>query len=235
MKYTDAHCHIISQSECPEILAGRICNSTTVADWDKISDIHDDKNFNCIGIHPWNIESVPPDWATKMRKKLAQNQTLMIGEIGLDKYHPNLPEQEQIFITQLQIASEFNRPIHLHCVGAWDKILHIFKELRTTMPPIVVAHGFNGDVGIISQIADKYNTYFSYHTPTDAKAIGRIIATPTTRLLAESDAHDNDTEVQIISDTVNILAGILGQEYDCINEQIFHNFQKVISYVRPID
>lgn len=235
MKYTDAHCHITPNAPCPDVLAGRICNATNQSEWNQIITSTDDKNFACIGIHPWNIESVPPDWAAEMRAKLAQNPMLMIGEIGLDKYHPNMATQEQMFVTQLQIASEFNRPIHLHCVGAWDKILHIFKELHTAMPPLVVAHAFNGDVGIISQLADKYNTYFSYHTPTDAKAIGRITATPMTRLLAESDAYDNDTEIQVISDTFNVLAEILGQELDAVTEQIYQNFQKVISYARPID
>ena len=235
MNYTDAHCHIITNAPCPDILMGRICNATTQSEWDKISTISDDKQFACIGVHPWYIASITPDWQSDLYNRLKQNPLLMVGEIGIDKYHDNISAQEEIFITQLKIASELNRPVHLHCVGAWDKILHIFKVLHKSMPPIIVAHAFNGDTGIIQQLADQYNVYFSYSTPQDAKAATRIAETPTSRLLTESDAYDNESEIESIELASNAIANIFGQEIDAITTQIYQNFQKVISYVRPID
>lgn len=235
MNYTDAHCHIMSDAPCPDVLVGRICNAINQSEWDQIINVADDRNFACIGIHPWNIESVSTDWESEMRDVLAQNPTLMVGEIGMDKYHPNIDIQEEIFTRQIQIAAEFNRPIHVHCVGAWDKILHIFKGLHKSMPPLVVVHAFAGDADIIAKIAEQYNVYFSYSVPTDAKAIFRISNTPTNRLLVESDAHDNDTEIQIIKDASTTIANILDIEHDAFIEQIYQNFQKVTSYVRPIE
>ena len=235
MNYTDAHCHIITDAPCPDILMGRICNATNQSEWDKISAISDDKQFACIGIHPWNIESITPDWQSDLYGRLKQNPLLMVGEIGIDKYHDNITAQEEIFITQLKIASELNRPVHLHCVGAWDKILHIFKVLHKSMPPIIVAHAFNGDPSIIKQLAEQYNVYFSYSVPQDSKATTRITETPVSRLLVESDAYDNDGETEAIELATDAIAHILGQEIDAVTEQIYQNFQKVISYVRPID
>ena len=235
MNYTDAHCHVISDTPCPDMLVGRICNATNQSEWDKIINSADDRNFGCIGIHPWNIESVSADWESEMCDVLAQSPTLMVGEIGMDKYHPNIDIQEEIFVRQIQIASEFNRPAHIHCVGAWDKILHIFKELHKSMPPLVVVHAFAGAPDIITRIAEQYNIYFSYSMPEDTKAITRISNTPIARLLIESDAHDNDTEVQTIENTMDAISGILGMEHEAIVEQIYQNFQRVISYVRPIE
>ena len=235
MNYTDAHCHIITDAPCPDILMGRICNATNQSEWDKISTISDDKQFACIGVHPWNAENVTPDWQSDLYNRLAQNPLLMVGEIGIDKYHDNITAQEEIFIAQLKIASELNRPVHLHCVGAWDKILHIFKVLHKSMPPTIVAHSFNGDPGIIGQLANQYNVYFSYSVPKDAKATARITETPVSRLLVESDAYDTNSEIETIELATNTIAHILGQEVDAVTEQIYQNFQKVISYVRPID
>ncbi len=235
INYTDAHCHVMSASPCPDALAGRICNATAQDEWAKISETVNDKNFACIGIHPWNIESIAPDWESELYDMLVRNPILMVGETGMDKYHPNIETQEKIFISQMQIASKLRRPVHLHCVGAWDKILHIFKELYQNMPPVIVAHAFNGDESIITQLAEKYNVYFSYSTPNDARTIARITHTPTQRLLIESDAHDEQTEIQTIEDASNTIAKILGQDDDLFVEQIYQNFQRVISYVRPID
>lgn len=235
MNYTDAHCHIIPNGPCPDTLAGRICDATNQTEWEKFCNAPDDKTFTCIGIHPWQIETITPNWANELYDTLAKNPCLMVGEIGMDKYHADMDTQAEIFTTQLKIASELNRPAHIHCVGAWDKLLHIFKELSKSMPPLIVAHAFNDDVGLISQIADKYNVYFSYSAPQDAKSESRILQTPHTRLLTESDAYDNDTAIQKIEDVTNAIATLTDQDTAECSEQIYQNFQKVISYVRPID
>lgn len=217
------------------MLAGQIRNATKQSEWDKISTVSDDKQFACIGIHPWHIASATPDWQSDLYNRLKQNPLLMVGEIGIDKYHDNIINQEEIFIAQLKIAFELNRPVHLHCVGAWDKILHIFKMLNKSMPPIIVAHSFNGNPSIIQQLANQYNLYFSYSVPQDAKTTARIIETPISRLLVESDAYDTESEMESIEMATNAIANILGQEIDIITEHIYQNFQKVTSYVRPID
>ena len=79
------------------------------------------------------------------------------------------------------------------------------------------------------QFLSGYNAYFSVNRATNIPWI------PADRLLIESDAYDNDTEIQIIEDASNAIANILGIEHDAFIEQIYQNFQRVISYVRPIE
>ncbi len=234
MKYTDAHCHILTSTLIPTECLGIISCATNMSEWDKMIGEPSDTIFTCIGIHPWNINNLPRGWEQDMYDLLKQNQHIMVGEIGLDKYHPDMENQETIFIQQMQIAEQINRPIHIHCVGAWDKILHIFRTNK--MPPLVVAHAFNGPIDIIQKLAQDYNMYFSYSVPhDDGKSIERIAATPLGRLLVESDAYDVQTAQGTVQQTLEKFSTILGLSPDEISEQIYQNFQKVISYVRPID
>ena len=126
MKYTDAHCHIFT-APTNEIV-GQICNATTVDNWAELCRIADNRTRVCIGIHPWHIDSAPADWTDRMRKILGSNPQIMVGEIGIDKYHPNIDKQIELFTTQLEMAAELGRPAHLHIVGAWDKLLHILEK-----------------------------------------------------------------------------------------------------------
>ena len=237
MIYTDAHCHLAPGAQNPEI-ACRIYNSARAADWAvavDISERDDDKNFATVGIHPWHITDADAEFESKMMDILSAHPNMMVGEIGLDKYHPDMPRQIEIFNKQLEIATSFRRPIHLHCVGAWDKILHIFRERGTKMPPAVVAHGFNGDAGQIQMLADKYNMYFSYPAPREGGAdMARITATPQNKILVETDTFDPNDEIEKLDAAIGRVAAAQQSDIDEMAEKIYQNLQGVISYVRPI-
>lgn len=237
MIYTDAHCHLAPDAGNPEI-ACRIYNATRPTDWAAAIDIaerDDDRNFAAVGIHPWYITDATADFADEISNILTAHPNLMVGEIGMDKFHPDIPRQIEIFTTQLEVAHKFRRPIHLHCVGTWDKILRIFRERGAKMPPAVVAHGFTGDAGQIQMLADKYNMYFSYSAAhADDKTIARIVATPMDRILIETDTFNPVDEIPEL-DTINdMVAGVYGRDTDEMAEQIYQNIQRIISYVRPI-
>ena len=237
MIYTDAHCHIAPAPENPEI-ACRIYNSAHAADWENaitICECDDDKNFAAIGIHPWYIADADTEFETAMTEILASHPNLMVGEIGLDKFKPDMERQIEIFTQQLEIAAQFRRPIHLHCVGAWDKVLHIFREHEKNMPPAVLAHGFTGDPAQIEMLADKYNMYFAYSVRADNETNAtRISKTPTTRILAETDTFDAGDEIPDLDTIMNMVADTHGCNVDEMSEQIYQNIQRIISYVRPI-
>ena len=224
-------------AQSPDI-ACRIYNATRPTDWTVAIDIaerDDDRNFAAIGIHPWYVADAYADFATEMANILATHPNIMVGEIGLDKFHPDMPRQIEIFTRQLEIAHKFNRPICMHCVGAWDKILHIFHEHERAMPPAVLTHAFAGDAGQIQMMADRYNMYFSYATPHDGgKDTERISTTPTGRILTETDTFDSMTELDELDSIVHIIANLHGIDADEMSEQIYQNIQRIISYVRPI-
>lgn len=233
--YTDAHCHIKPTAKVPDNIVGRICNATNLAEWEQfLGTSFDGVNFSCVGIHPWYVENLNQGWQAEMQNILELNPTIMVGEIGLDKFKPDLEKQIEVFKTQLEIASVLARPVHLHCVGAWDKVLGLLKNHN--LPPVIIAHAFSGANDQIQILADKYNMYFSYsNAHTDGKFSERVAATPSDRLLIETDTFDAESELEILRSASDTIASIRGCTTDEIVEQTYQNFQKVISYVRPID
>ena len=237
MIYTDTHCHIDSKTNTPEIL-GRIYNATCESDWDtaiSISENDDDMNFAAIGIHPWKISTASQDWMTEMNNILAAHPNLMVGEIGLDKFKPDMPRQIEIFTTQLEIAARTRRPVQIHCVGAWDKILHILKVHEKSLPPAIIAHAYSGNENQIEYLATRYNMYFSYSGQSNENANSRIAATPMPRILTESDSFTPEEEIHTLDEIINIIAYTHGIDTNAASDQINQNFQRIISYVRPIN
>lgn len=224
MKYTDAHCHIFSAPA--DNITGQVCNATTAADWGKLVQIADDRTRICIGIHPWYIDSATPDWADCMREILLSNPRIMVGEIGIDKYHPDIDKQIEIFTRQIEIAIEFDRPIHLHCVGAWDKVLHILKGHRPRIP--IIAHAFGGNAAIMTTLAE-YNTYFSYGARGDYVADTAKIA-PVDKILVESDSDTPTAQAEILATATREIAKLRGCDVRELNEQINKNFTGGINY-----
>lgn len=234
INYTDAHCHIKPSFQNRNDFAGRIYNATKKSDWSTDILAQDDKTFISIGVHPWYITGIEQDWESTLYDILSANPHIMVGEIGMDKYHDDLGTQEKVFITQLEIAAQLRRPISLHAVGTWDKVLHILHKHEKNLPPVIIAHAFNGDANLINQIAERYNIYFSY-SATDEKNIARISATPARRILSESDSYDELTAIEKVKTILNTISTVYGQTEDETAEQIYQNFQRVTSYVRPIE
>ena len=224
MKYTDAHCHIFTAPA--DNVAAQVCNATTAADWGKLVQNADDRTHVCIGIHPWYIDSATPDWADCMREILLSNPQIMVGEIGIDKYHPDIDRQIEFFAQQIKIAIEMNRPVHLHCVGAWDKVLHILKGHRPRIP--IIAHAFGGNAAIMTTLAE-YNTYFSYGMRGDHIADTAKIA-PLDKILVESDSDTPTAQAEILATATREIAKLRGCDVRELNEQINKNFTGVINY-----
>ena len=237
MIYTDAHCHIIPNTPSDPTVIGRICNATRESEWANFVENATEENLVCIGIHPWYLNEIQDGWQNRMADILRADPHIMVGEIGLDKYHDDMPQQIQIFSEQMEMAAQFRRPVHLHCVGAWDKILHILKKHSKALPPAILAHEFNGDKDLIERLANEYNMFFSYHAQDSSndKLMARIVATPQNRLLIESDADTADMQLPILQETVQKISDIWCMASDEACSEIYTNFQRITSYVRSID
>lgn len=208
-KYIDAHCHLMSNAEIVRAselgVVGMICNGTCTSDWGDVVRLAHDNNYihGAIGVHPWFIDGLPDDWDAHLRKTLIANPDLMVGEIGLDKTRPNIDIQMSIFMRQLEIAYELKRAVHLHCVHAWDLILHILKQRQNKLPSLFVAHGYSGTPDMISKLILDYNFYFSY----GKRALNmpqRIQQTPHDRILVESDSNTPATIIDIAQQIATI-------------------------------
>jgi TatD DNase family protein len=182
MNYIDAHCHLLDENEIQLArttgIENIICNATNPNDWEKVLAL---KNvIHAIGIHPWYVGDLNENAIGNLENLLIQNPNCHIGEIGLDKCKKDFYKQEEVFEAQLKLAQRLNRPVHIHCVRAWQEVLAIIKNYPNLT---YLFHGFSGDKNVI-RFLEKFNAYFSVSHGA------KIPLIPANKLLIESDAPD---------------------------------------------
>lgn len=213
MNYFDAHLHVVSPSLLLQAqtvgVRKFIVNATTIDDWHEIDLLR--KNilgvYSCYGIHPWYVNKAPIDWSIQLEQRLKNDPWAMVGEIGLDKMRPHYVQQKEFFLRQLQLAQKYSRPVHIHCVHAWDDVLLFLNEFRELS---VLFHRFSGNE-IIVQKCRFLNAYFSVLNDASVRII------PDNRLLVESDAPDGLKSPEQIPDLVRRLqldSDYLNQNFD---------------------
>ncbi len=117
-----------------------------------------------------------------------------VGEIGLDRWKPDLPYagQEEIFLAQLQLAAERNLPVSIHCLQAWGRLHELLRDHPRPARGFVL-HSFGGPAEMIPAFA-KLGAYFSFpgYFLHERKLRQRetFKHVPPDRLLIETDAPD---------------------------------------------
>jgi len=239
-KYIDAHCHIHLVENSAEILkemmkksiVGGICNAVTVSDWKKIAElcIQNESIRGTLGVHPLYINDVPSDFMRLLLEQLTIYPEFGVGECGLDS-RGDIEKQTKIFEMQLKAGYLMKRPVHIHCVHAFDKLLRILKENRSKLPPVMLLHGYSGNEEITKRLTG-YDVYFSvsarfFKGRNKAEVLKYI---PLDRLLIESDAPD---DLKMPAELPNILV-LLEQEMKIPQEDlaqiIYQNTERFLSW-----
>lgn len=112
-------------------------------------------HFFSAGIHPWRINSTNIAEALETLKSQASLKNMLaFGECGLDRLiDVTMLQQEVVFKAQLTIAEQHQKPVIIHCVKAFDELLHIKKDGDYSIPFIV--HGYNNNAQIAEQLIKK--------------------------------------------------------------------------------
>lgn len=184
-KYIDAHCHLFDE-KLPDNI-GAIVNATRPLEWGGVI-AQANKNINvwgAIGVHPWFVADLVAGWDEQLQDLLIQNPEIMVGEIGLDKNKPDMDLQIDVFSRQLEIAAELGRGVHVHCVGAWDKMFAVLKKCKSKQPPFILFHRFSGNAGDVARLCVDYNAYFSF---MNARNVVADVAS--NRVLIETDSNN---------------------------------------------
>lgn len=139
--------------------------------------------FSC-GVHPWYSEDAEPQ--LKFLKEIAGDPRIVaIGEAGLDKLKgPDLKIQQTIFEQQVQLSEQLQKPLIIHCVKAWEELLHIKKLYKPRQPWII--HGYKGKVELAKQLL-SHGFLFSINERFNDDAIREI---PLDRLFCETDISE---------------------------------------------
>jgi len=149
------------------------------------------ENVRCaVGIHPNYVTASSLGEVPLLRGLQAGPAVVALGEMGLDYFHQHAPRQLQapVFEAQLQLATEFGRPVVIHSRESIDDCLAILRN-HPAVP--AVFHCFTGTPDEARQIIDAgYLLGFTGAVTYKKNDALREVAAfaPADRILVETDA-----------------------------------------------
>lgn len=134
----DTHCHlsyedydnleeILNNKTCIMIASG--CNDKTNREVLELVNRYDNV-YGTLGIHPEEVDNITCDSLKFIEDNLTNPKIVAIGEIGLDYYwvSDNKEKQKELFIKQLELATDYNKPIIVHSRDAIQDTYDILKK-----------------------------------------------------------------------------------------------------------
>ena len=182
-----------------------IVNATRESDWPAVENLalaHPDFVIPAFGIHPWHAHTAGPGWQEKLVRVLGKFPAASIGECGLDRWidHPPIEVQRPVFLDQLQIARELDRPVTIHCLKAWGPLSDAFAAAPP--PSRFLMHSFGGSIETARELIPA-GAYFSFSGhflhPRKAAVLDVFRQLPRDRILLETDAPDMLPPAEIIT------------------------------------
>lgn len=112
------------------------------------------------GLHPWHLPKPLTSALEWLEGQAAQDNTLAIGEAGLDKVcQTPWAWQVEAFEYCIGLSEKTGKPLIIHCVRAYSEVLQLKKALKPAQPWIF--HGFDKNLST-AQMALKAGAYLSF-------------------------------------------------------------------------
>lgn len=206
-----------------------------------------------VGLHPNDNLNEKFDsmiYHTLLQKK----KVVAFGEIGLDYYRTEKPEdqkfQKERFVQQLELAKDLKKPLILHCrdgrsgsMGpAYRDMISIlnFKFRILNFPLRGVVHSFTGNVEEAKQFLDL-GLYLGFNgIITFARQYDEVVrTTPLEKILLETDApyltpepyRGKRNEPSYVIEVAKKIAELKNEPLERVIEQTTKNCQKLFNIV----
>jgi TatD DNase family protein len=181
--YIDIHRHSADKGKADVVLRNLFHNETNQVSTEK---------FCSVGLHPWHCKSESIDRDIELVKECARNKNVIaIGETGIDKAVSfDFEIQRKAFLEQIEIAKNAGKPMIIHCVKAYDKLLSIRKNAGHKHPWII--HWFNAAPQTAFDLISK-GCYLSFGImlfKEESKAFKAFHQIPLDRFFFETDDVD---------------------------------------------
>lgn len=163
--------------------------------------------YYSVGVHPWDSDrdiNLP-----QLELTASDPRVLAIGETGLDRMKgPSTQQQQQLFAWHIALSERIRKPLILHVVREWGKVLEMFDRLHPSQPWI--AHGFRGKPGLAAQLAARgiYMSIGERHNPQSAMEI------PSNLILSETD--ESTLGIEAIVQAIAATRGVTVEEMQAI-------------------
>jgi len=189
----------------------------------------DKTNFYSYGLHPWHLNKSEVEWQLQTLRRVAtEKKCIAIGECGLDKLcATDFSLQTHVFIEQIKLANQLNKPLIVHCVRAFNEIINCLNLNDNKIP--VIIHGFNNNQNIAKMLND-HGYFFSFGKALlayDSNASKVIRKTGRKQFFLETD--DSDVSIKYVYKKA---AELLGVDVESLVHQIKSNFENVFQTPR---
>ena len=148
-----------------------------------------------IGIHPWYIDEIRLERDLEIiTEKLILPECLALGECGLDKRIAiPMPLQTKVFECQIRLAEQFQKPLVLHLVAAYQELIEIKNRMQITVP--VILHGFSKNEQTAQQlIANGCYLSFGKYLLRNPELQSVFLSVPNDRFFLETDTIEETLE-----------------------------------------
>ena len=199
-----------------------------------------DEIYGALGIHPSEAAKTKEEDFEKIIELGKNKKIIAIGECGLDYYWDknNIEAQKKLFLRQIKIANELNKPILIHDREAHKDCFDILTiEAKTT----VIMHCFSGSLEFAKECIKKgfYIALGGVVTFKNAKKTHEVAKEiPLEYLLLETDApyltpepHRGErNEPAYTKFTAQKIAELRECSFDEIAEKTTQNAKKVFGF-----
>ena len=197
--------------------------------------------YHAVGVAPSEVTNPGPDWINTIEKSLSLPNVVAVGETGLDYYKQFGDKRSQIelFITQLEIAQKYNKPVIIHNRDAGKDIYDVLTERLPDAGAIF--HCYSEDAAYAKKCLDM-NVWFSFAgnlTYRNARNLHEtVLNIPVDRILIETESpfmipaefrEKKRTKPNMLPSTARFLAEMLDMDLEELSVQLWKNSCKAFS------
>jgi TatD DNase family protein len=152
--------------------------------------------FFAVGIHPYHIDQYKEFIEKDLESNINNEKCIAIGECGLDYFRlpedenkkiKNIKEQKEVFISQIELAIKYDKPLIVHIRDASYDALSILKEYKNKNLKGVL-HCFNADEQLLELSDNFYFGIGGVLTFKNAKKLPEVLKKiPIERIVLETD------------------------------------------------
>ena len=135
-----------------------------------------------VGIHPWHSGEADENIFRDLERMASDSRVIAIGEAGLDAGRgPAEAVQEEVFLRQARLAEDLGKPLIIHCVGRFGRLMELHKTFAPKQRWIV--HGFQRKPELARQlVAAGFDISLGERFNPDV-----VAAVPPNKLFRETD------------------------------------------------
>lgn len=198
--------------------------------------------YAAVGIHPHDAKEANKCDYDQLAAWTLNPKVVAIGEIGLDYYYDLSPREVQraVFIRQLDVARQCNKPFIIHDRDAHGDIMDILKKEAKGL--VGVLHCYSGSWEMAKEVL-KMGFYISFAGPVTYAKDGKLkevaANVPLDRLLVETDCpyltpkpyRGRRNEPAYVKFTAEEVAGVRNMEFAALAEAATANTKHLFGIV----